>query len=156
MGLCRFLLTTLCFFCMVLGVFLLCVPSLRADSETNQEERLCARVAIINHTPSFELEIAIDGQGPTVIGKGKTTTLFLKNKEVFGRHEVTAKAFTPAKHFDRCQIGKELAVTFEVTGKLADSPAGKVGWHKVFTHRDFCPTRRSFRRTDMGEPGQRA
>ncbi|MDY6952164.1 MAG: lytic transglycosylase domain-containing protein [Thermodesulfobacteriota bacterium] len=144
MGLYPFSLPRLCFLCTALGLFHLWVPSLQASRDTSQGEVLSARVGIINHTPSFELEVTIDGQGPSVIGKGQTKTVFLDDKESPGTHQLKARAYVPSKHLDRCQIGKELTIMFQMTGAVEDSPAGKVGWHKVFTHRDFFPHLESF------------
>ncbi|MDY6989833.1 MAG: transglycosylase SLT domain-containing protein [Thermodesulfobacteriota bacterium] len=86
----------------------------------------------------------MDGQGPSIVGKGQTGTLFLKGQEIVGQHILKVKAYILAKHSDRLQIGKALRVVFHITGEAQDSPAGRVGWYRTFTHRDFFPHLGSF------------
>lgn len=126
-------------------VFLcLCVPCSGVSKETSREDSPCSKVGIINNTPSFQLEVTMDGQGPSVVGKGQTGTLFLKGEEIMGQHILKVKAYVLAKHSDRLQIGKALTVVFHITGEVKDSPAGRVGWYRAFTHRDFLPHLGSF------------
>jgi len=127
-----------------LGLFCLWVPSLGASPHTSQEVSPCSKVGIINNTPSFQLEVTIDGQEPSIVGKGQTGALFLRGKEITGEHTLRVRAYILTRHSDRLQVGKALTVVFDMTGEAQDSPAGRVGWYRAFTYRDFFPHLGSF------------
>ena len=144
MGFYLFPVRSPCLLSAAVGLFCFWMPCLGASPDTSQGHLLYSTVGIINDTPSFQLEVTIDGRGPSVIGKGETRTFFLNGKEVPGKHKLVAKAYVPAKYLGRCQIGKEVTIPFQLTGEEKDSPAGRVGWYTTFTHRDFLPHLGSF------------
>jgi len=124
----------------VLISFLLFLSRSEASQDKSPGELPYSKVGVINNTPNFQLEVTIDGAGPYVIDRGQAGSLFLKDKGIIGEHQLVAKAYVPAtKHFGRRQIGKERTIIFQITGEGKDFPTGKVGWHKIFTYKDFLP-----------------
>jgi len=135
-----FLLRFLCTLYVVLISFLLFLSRSEASQDKSPGELPYSKVGVINNTPNFQLEVTIDGAGPYVIDRGQAGSLFLKDKGIIGEHQLVAKAYVPAtKHFGRRQIGKERTIIFQITGERKDFPTGKVGWHKIFTYKDFLP-----------------
>jgi hypothetical protein len=65
--------------------------------------------------------------------------MLLNEEGAVGEHLLTAKAYVPSQHFERCQVGKELTVIFRVSGEPVAGPRGKVGWYRIFRYNDFFP-----------------
>ena len=125
--------------CVVFVLFLLLLPCSVASPGTSPGDLLYSEVAIINNTSSFQLEVTIDGMGPSVMELGQAERFVLRGKETIGEHQLVAKAYVSTKHIGRRQIGRERTIIFQITGEVQDSPEGKVGWYKVFTEKDFLP-----------------
>jgi hypothetical protein len=124
--------------------FLLFVPHSEASQGNSPGGLPYSKVGIVNNTPNYQLELTIDGTGPCVIGSGQTGNFFLKDEGLIGDHQLVAKAYVLTKYFGRLQIGKERTIIFQVTGEVKDLPTGKVGWHKIFTYKDFFQNLSSF------------
>jgi len=132
-------LRLLYFLYMVFLSFCIFLPCSGASQGPSQGDSVYSKVDIINRTPNFQLEVTIDGQGPTVIGRGQAQTLVLKSKEIIGEHRLVARAYIPSEHFEKCPVGRELTIIFRISDKAMESPIGEVGWYRVFKHRDFFP-----------------
>jgi len=123
---------------------LLFLPHSGASQDKSPEGLPYSKVGIVNNTPNFQLELTIDGTGPSIIDWGRTGNFFLKDEGLIGEHELVAKAYVLTKDFGRRQIGKERTIIFQITGEVRNLPGGKLGWHKTFTYKDFFPHLASF------------
>jgi hypothetical protein len=130
---------------MVFVPLFLLVPISQGSEDTSPGGQLNFKVGIINNTPGYQLEVTIDGTETSIINNKQTKTYSLSDKETKAGHQVVAKAFTLTKPLGRRQIGKVCTITFQVTGEVKSSPAGKVVWYKTFTYEDFFPHLGSFR-----------
>jgi hypothetical protein len=120
-------------------VFLLSLLVLFPQSVAGAVDQYDLRVGFINDTPGFQLDIAIDGEELSTLHPGKIDCVLLKDEDAMGDHELVVKAFVQTERLGRRQIGRSYKKTFEITGKKQRSPAGDVGWYRVFTYRDFLP-----------------
>ena len=128
----------------VLISFGLLLPCSEASEDTSRSRQVQSKVGIVNSATDLVLEVTIDGEGPSIIGRGKAETFFLKGQDIMGEHELVAKAYIPSKYFGKCRIGKERTIIFEITDEVMDSPVGKVGWFNTFERGDFAPSTRGF------------
>jgi hypothetical protein len=120
-------------------LFLPCTDAI-AREDTSIGGLPYSKIGIINNSPDFQLEVAVDGRDPFIIDRGKSGSFLLNGMGIIGEHKLVAKAYLPpSKEFRRRQIGRESITIFHITGDVKTSPIGKVGWYHIFTSADFFP-----------------